>query len=159
MKRNNKKQTQATTNSSSNENGYLNRNLNHSTNNNNTSNNISNNQNNNLINNTNTNSTSSVLQEIEDFRVYLQSSNPNHQSMQSQNLNINMDNYGYSVGNQYPEIVTQNIGPVSDLVSEQGLSPPYSNQSPPYSVQSNIALSPHGYIGNNLFINIIYIII
>ena len=70
-----------------------------------------------------------------------------------------MDNYGHSVGNQYPEIVTQNIGPVSDLVSEQGLSPPYSNQyTPPYSVQTNIALSPHGYIGNN-FLHIYYLYI
>lgn len=29
---------------------------------------------------------------------------------------------------------------------EQGLSPPYSNQSP-HSVQSNLALSPHAYLG------------
>lgn len=33
-------------------------------------------------------------------------------------------------------------------VHEQGLSPPYSNQSPPHSVQSNMALSPQGgYVG------------
>ena len=66
-------------------NGDSNSNLNHSTKNKNTSNNISNNQNNNLINNTNTNTNSTrsflqedTLQEIEDFRVYLQNYNPNH---------------------------------------------------------------------------------
>uniref|UniRef100_A0A182NDN9 Notch n=1 Tax=Anopheles dirus TaxID=7168 RepID=A0A182NDN9_9DIPT len=31
-------------------------------------------------------------------------------------------------------------------MGENGLSPPYSNQSPPHSVQSNMALSPQGYI-------------
>ena len=38
-----------------------------------------------------------------------------------------MNNCGYSVGNQYPEIMKQKIGTVSDLVSEQGLSMSYSN--------------------------------
>lgn len=33
------------------------------------------------------------------------------------------------------------------LVNDQGLSPPYSNHSPPHSVQSNVALSPPGCIG------------
>lgn len=33
---------------------------------------------------------------------------------------------------------------------EQGLSPPYSNQSPPHSVQSSLALSPHAYLGEFL---------
>lgn len=31
---------------------------------------------------------------------------------------------------------------VGDHCSSDGLSPPYSNQSPPYSVQSNSAMSP-----------------
>lgn len=38
------------------------------------------------------------------------------------------------------------MGNVNNM-GDQGLSPPYSNQSPPHSVQSNIALSPQGYIG------------
>lgn len=44
----------------------------------------------------------------------------------------------------------QQGGPRSAMSSEQGLSPPYSNQSPPYSVQSNMALSPHGYISKKI---------
>lgn len=52
---------------------------------------------------------------------------------------------------QYQDIsmVPQRGGPNSvHSMGDQGLSPPYSNsQSPPHSVQSNIALSPQGYIG------------
>lgn len=72
--------------------------------------------------------------------------------MQSlQNININFDNYGYTMGSPYQDLIInqRSIGNVSNM-GEQGLSPPYSNQShqsPPHSVQSNIALSPHGYIG------------
>lgn len=37
---------------------------------------------------------------------------------------------------------------VHNSIGDQGLSPPYSNsQSPPHSVQSNLALSPQAYIG------------
>ncbi len=69
------------------------------------------------------------------------------QSMQSLQ-NLNMDNYGYSLGNPFPELIhTQRNGPQSVHIGDQGLSPPYSNQSPPHSVQSNLALSPQGYIG------------
>jgi len=63
----------------------------------------------------------------------------------------NIDNYGYSMG-QYQDMsmVPQRGGPQSvHSMGDQGLSPPYSNsQSPPHSVQSNIALSPQGYIGS-----------
>jgi Notch 1 len=61
--------------------------------------------------------------------------------------NLNMDNYGYTLGNHFPELILQHRGPHSIHMGDQGLSPPYSNQSPPHSVQSNIALSPQGYIG------------
>jgi Notch 1 len=58
-----------------------------------------------------------------------------------------VENYGYSINNPFPEHMIQQGGPRSVMSSsDQGLSPPYSNQSPPYSVQSNMALSPHGYI-------------
>ena len=64
--------------------------------------------------------------------------------------NINSDKYGYSVGSPYPELLHPQRGPTNVQMSEQGLSPPYSNQSPPHSVQSNMALSPQGYIGKVL---------
>lgn len=41
------------------------------------------------------------------------------------------------------------MAPQRGQMGEQGLSPPYSNQSPPHSVQSNMALSPQAYIGKN----------
>lgn len=47
---------------------------------------------------------------------------------------------------------TQRSVPNVNNMGDQGLSPPYSNQSPPYSVQSNIALSPQAYIGKFLLI-------
>lgn len=78
--------------------------------------------------------------------------------------NINLDNYGYSMGGGQGQ--GQGNTPFQDLMmnqrsnggngmmmhamhvmGESGLSPPYSNQSPPHSVQSNLALSPQGYIG------------
>lgn len=62
--------------------------------------------------------------------------------------NMNLDNYGYSMGSPFGEMIApQRGGPQSVQMGEQGLSPPYSNQSPPHSVQSNLALSPQGYIG------------
>lgn len=87
-----------------------------------------------------------------------------------QNLqNINFDNYGYTIGgtsagngsgmengaaaggsSPFQDLMSvqrSTPGSVHMAVHEQGLSPPYSNQSPPHSVQSNMALSPQGYIG------------
>lgn len=47
---------------------------------------------------------------------------------------------------------------VHTSIGDQGLSPPYSNsQSPPHSVQSNLALSPQGYIGKSSFVHSIFI--
>lgn len=89
--------------------------------------------------------------------------------------NLNFDTYGYSFsdmmggnnngmgsqqqqqqqamngGNMLPMIGNQNCLPMQgmsmQLVNDQGLSPPYSNHSPPHSVQSSAALSPPGCIG------------
>lgn len=44
------------------------------------------------------------------------------------------------------------MAPQRGQMGEQGLSPPYSNQSPPHSVQSNMALSPQAFIGKYFFI-------
>lgn len=62
--------------------------------------------------------------------------------------NVNFDNYGYTMGSPFQDLIInqRSIGNVSNM-GDQGLSPPYSNQSPPHSVQSNIALSPQAYIG------------
>lgn len=69
-----------------------------------------------------------------------------HFQNSQQSAQNNADNYGYSLNNPFPEHVIQQGGPRSVVSSDQGLSPPYSNQSPPYSVQSNMVLSPHGYM-------------
>lgn len=62
--------------------------------------------------------------------------------------NINFDNYGYTSGSPYQDLCSnQRSAPSTQTYGEQVLSPPYSNQSPPHSVQSNIALSPQGYFG------------
>lgn len=65
--------------------------------------------------------------------------------------NINFDNYGYTMsGSPFQDMMStqrSTPGSVHNMAGEQGLSPPYSNQSPPHSVQSNMALSPQGYIG------------
>lgn len=62
--------------------------------------------------------------------------------------NVNFDNYGYTMGSPYQDLMnTQRSVPNVSNMNEQALSPPYSNQSPPYSVQSNMALSPQAYIG------------
>lgn len=70
--------------------------------------------------------------------------------------NVNFDNYGYTMGSPNQDLIfnQRSIGNVSSM-GDQGLSPPYSNQSPPHSVQSNIALSPQGYIGKFHLINLI----
>lgn len=72
------------------------------------------------------------------------------QSMQSLH-NVNFDNYGYTVGGSaFQDLMnTQRSVPNVNNMGDQGLSPPYSNQSPPYSVQSNMALSPQAYIGKS----------
>lgn len=73
--------------------------------------------------------------------------------------NINLDNYGYSMGGAatgntpFQDLIMNQRGAGAATMmhamhmGESGLSPPYSNQSPPHSVQSNLALSPQGYIG------------
>lgn len=74
--------------------------------------------------------------------------------------NINLDNYGFSMGNPFPEFIqTPCSGTSSVHLGDHGLSPPYSNHSPPHSVQSNLALSPQGYIGKlkNSFSNGIFL--
>lgn len=76
------------------------------------------------------------------FFIYLQSG----QSLQSLQ-NINLDNYGYSMSSPFGEM----MAPQRGQMGEQGLSPPYSNQSPPHSVQSNMALSPQAFIGKYFF--------
>lgn len=77
---------------------------------------------------------------------------PSHQ-------NLNLDSYAYSLGSPFGEMLTpQRNGTQNVQMSDQALSPPYSNQSPPHSVQSSLTLSPQGYIGENTFtynINII----
>ena len=79
------------------------------------------------------------------------------QQQQQNNLDmIKLENYGYSMGSPFHQemngMAGQNgmCGPNGHNGMgghEQGLSPPYSNQSPPHSVQSNMALSPHAYMG------------
>lgn len=92
--------------------------------------------------------------------------------------NLNFDTYGYSFsdmmgnnggnmqqqqqqqlngGNMLPmmggntlPMQGNNGGMTMQLVNDQGLSPPYSNHSPPHSVQSSAALSPPGCIGKEL---------
>lgn len=65
--------------------------------------------------------------------------------------NMKFDDYGYSTGSPYgAELMNGKRGPNSVQIGDQGLSPPYSNQSPPHSVQSSLTLSPQGYIGNSI---------
>jgi len=93
---------------------------------------------------------------------------------------IKLDNYGYSMGSPFQQELLNGqglgmngngqrngVGPgvlpgglcgMGGLTGagngnshEQGLSPPYSNQSPPHSVQSSLALSPHAYLGEFKF--------
>lgn len=87
------------------------------------------------------------------------------QSLQGNGLDmIKLDNYGYSMGSPFQQELLNGqalgmgggrgtntmCGLGAGLPNgghEQGLSPPYSNQSPPHSVQSSLALSPHAYLG------------
>lgn len=64
-----------------------------------------------------------------------------------QSLNNKFENYGYTLGSPYQEIMSTQRSTPGAHMGDQSLSPPYSNQSPPHSVQSNVA-SPQGYIGN-----------
>lgn len=64
--------------------------------------------------------------------------------------NINFDNYAYTMGSPFQDLMSAQRSTPGTHIGDQGLSPPYSNQSPPHSVQSNIALSPQGYIGKCL---------
>lgn len=51
------------------------------------------------------------------------------------------------MGSPFQDLMSAQRSTPGTHIGDQGLSPPYSNQSPPHSVQSNIALSPQGYIG------------
>lgn len=51
------------------------------------------------------------------------------------------------MGSPYQDLMSAQRSTPGTHIGDQGLSPPYSNQSPPHSVQSNIALSPQGYVG------------
>lgn len=66
----------------------------------------------------------------------------NQQQQQQQQMNM-LPMMGHSLPMQGSNGMTM------QLVNDQGLSPPYSNHSPPHSVQSSAALSPPGCIGKN----------
>lgn len=54
---------------------------------------------------------------------------------------VNIDNYNqYSLANLQDQLLRQ--------IQPNTLSPPYSNQSPPHSVQSNMSMSPQAYNGS-----------
>lgn len=53
------------------------------------------------------------------------------------------------MGSPFQDLMSAQRSTPGTHIGDQGLSPPYSNQSPPHSVQSNIALSPQGYIGKS----------
>ncbi len=58
---------------------------------------------------------------------------------------VNLENYGaFTLGNFHDTMIMQQ----RQLQQANTLSPPYSNQSPPHSVQSNMSLSPQGYNGS-----------
>lgn len=59
-----------------------------------------------------------------------------------QNL-VTLD-YGFNLGNFHDAILVQQ----RQMQQPNTLSPPYSNQSPPHSVQSNMSLSPQAYNGS-----------
>lgn len=64
------------------------------------------------------------------------------------------------MGSPFQDLMhAQRSVPNVNNMGDQGLSPPYSNQSPPHSVQSNIALSPQAYIGKSGVINFSSLII
>lgn len=55
------------------------------------------------------------------------------------------------MGSPFQDLMSAQRSTPGTHIGDQGLSPPYSNQSPPHSVQSNIALSPQGYIGKSQY--------
>lgn len=55
----------------------------------------------------------------------------------------NLDTYGYGLPNFHEQMIMQ-----QRQMQPNTLSPPYSNQSPPHSVQSNMSMSPQTYIGS-----------
>lgn len=57
---------------------------------------------------------------------------------------VNLDNYGFSLGASFPEQLMFQ----QRQMQPNTLSPPYSNQSPPLSVQSNVSMSPQAYNGS-----------
>lgn len=56
---------------------------------------------------------------------------------------VNLDNYGAFTISNYPEHLM-----MQRQMQPNTLSPPYSNQSPPHSVQSNMSMSPQAYNGS-----------
>lgn len=68
---------------------------------------------------------------------------PSYEDVVKSNLGFTLDgNYGAFNIFQDPIIMQQR------QMQANTLSPPYSNQSPPHSVQSNMSLSPQGYNGS-----------
>lgn len=58
---------------------------------------------------------------------------------------VSLENYGaFNIANFHDNLMMQQ----RQLQQPNTLSPPYSNQSPPHSVQSNMSLSPQGYNGS-----------
>lgn len=67
---------------------------------------------------------------------------PSYEDVVKNNLGFTLDNnYAFNIF-QDPMMVQQR------QMQANTLSPPYSNQSPPHSVQSNMSLSPQGYNGS-----------
>lgn len=57
---------------------------------------------------------------------------------------VNLDTYGaFTIGNFQEQLMMQ-----QRQMQPNTLSPPYSNQSPPHSVQSNMSMSPQAYSGS-----------
>lgn len=84
--------------------------------------------------------------------------NNNQNTMTTTNTNVTT-NGGISNSNSNSSSSNSNSNSNSSLLGghDQGLSPPYSNQSP-HSVQSNLALSPHAYLGNKFNYNLLLVV-
>lgn len=66
------------------------------------------------------------------------------QSIQVNLSNINLDNYaGYTLPAFHEQLLMQ-----QRQMQPNTLSPPYSNQSPPHSVQSSVSMSPQAFTGS-----------
>lgn len=69
---------------------------------------------------------------------------PSYEDVVKNNVGFSMDgNYGQFT--MFPDAVIMQ----QRQMQVNTLSPPYSNQSPPHSVQSNLSLSPQGYNGSS----------